>query len=210
MDIRSMTLKDFCDAVSSKDPVPGGGAVGAVVAALGASLAEMVANLTIGKKKYQEWEAEMERVLEEMEKARDDLMDIAIRDVKAFDGFMKALKLPKDTPEQKREREKKMQEAMRESTDVPYELARKVRDVLKDVETVTEFGNKNAISDAVSAAELCRAAFEIAKANVKINLKSLKDEDLRNYYEQELEELEGQVYGSYERIKKMVEENGWL
>ena len=210
MDIRSMKVKEFCDSVASKDPVPGGGAVGAVVAALGAALAEMVANLTIGKKKYQEWEAEMERVLEDMEKAREDLMDIAHRDIKAFDSFMKALKLPKDTLEQKEERKRRMQEAIKNAIDVPYELARKVRDIMKDVEIVTEFGNKNAVSDAVSASELCRASFEIARANVRINLKSIDDEDLKSYYTQEMEELEGQIYGSYKRIKEMVEKNGWL
>ncbi len=210
MRIRELKIKEFCDMVASKDPVPGGGAVGAVVMALGAALAEMVANLTIGKKKYQEWEAEMERIVEEMEKVREDLMDIARKDIEAFNSFMEALKLPKETPEQKEERKIKMQEALKNAIDVPYELARKVRDVMRDVEVVTEFGNKNAVSDALSAAELGRAAFEIAKANVRINLKSLEDERLKEYYTQEMEELEGQVYGSYDRIKEMIEKNGWL
>lgn len=210
MDIKKLTVEEFLKEVASKSHVPGGGAVGAVAAALGAGLTEMVANLTIGKKKYQEWEAEMERVVEKMEALREDLMSLAVKDMEAFDKFMEALKLPKDTEEQKKIRGERMQEALKHAIDVPYELARKVRDVIKETEVVTEFGNKNAVSDALSAAELLRAAFEMAKANVKINMKSLKDEKLKEYYAQEMDELEKQVYGAYKRIKDMIEENGWL
>ncbi len=210
MDIKKLTVEEFLKEVASKSHVPGGGAVGAVAAALGAGLTEMVANLTIGKKKYQEWEAEMERVVEKMEALREDLMSLAVKDMEAFDKFMEALKLPKDTEEQKKIRSEKMQEALKHAIDVPYELARKVRDVIKETEVVTEFGNKNAVSDALSAAELLRAAFEMAKANVKINMKSLKDEKLKEYYAQEMDELEKQVYGAYKRIRDMIEENGWL
>ena len=210
MDIKKLTVEEFLKEVASKSHVPGGGAVGAVAAALGSGLTEMVANLTIGKKKYKEWEATMEKVVEKMEALREDLMSLAVKDMEAFDKFMEALKLPKETEEQKKIRSEKMQEALKHAIDVPYELARKVRDVIKETEVVTEFGNKNAVSDALSAAELLRAAFEMAKANVKINMKSLKDEKLKEYYAQEIDELEKQVYGSYKRIKDMIEENGWL
>lgn len=210
MDVSKMTVKEFVDEVASKSPAPGGGAVGAVVASLAAALSEMVANLTLGKKKYQEWEGEMERVIETMENIREELCDLARKDIEAFNKFMEVLKLPKETEEQKKIRAEKMQEALKEAIDVPYELARKVRDVIKNAEIVTEFGNKNAVSDALSSAELCRAAFEIAKANVMINLRSMKDEELKKYYLQEIDELEKQVYGSYNRIRDMIEENGWL
>jgi formiminotetrahydrofolate cyclodeaminase len=210
MDIRKMTIEEFMKKVASKEHVPGGGAVGAVAAALGSGLTEMVANLTIGKKKYQEWEAEMERIVEAMEALREKICDLAVKDMEAFDGFMEAMKLPKNTEEEKKIREQRMQQAIKEAIDVPYELARKVRDVIKETEVVTKFGNKNAVSDALSAAELLRAAFEMAKANVRINLKYLKDEKLKEYYTQEMDELEKQVYGSYDRIREMIEENGWL
>ncbi|MCD6449910.1 MAG: cyclodeaminase/cyclohydrolase family protein [Thermotogaceae bacterium] len=210
MGIENITVGEFVEQVSSKEPVPGGGAVGAVVAALAAGLTEMVANLTIGKKKYKEWEGEMERVVSEMEKTKEELYLIAKKDMDAFNAFMEAMKLPKNTEEEKKIRQEKMQGALKGAIDVPYELARKARDIIKQTEIVTEFGNKNAVSDALSAAELCKAAFEIAKANVYINLKYLKDEKLKEYYEQETDELEKQVYGSYNRIKEMIKENGWL
>ncbi len=210
MSICEKSLKGFIDEVASKTPVPGGGAVGAVVGALAAALTEMVANLTLGKKKYQEWEGEMEKVIENMEKLREDLCTLAKRDIEAFDKVMDAMKLPKDTEDQKAKRSEEIQKALKGAADVPYELSRKVRDVIKFTEIVVEFGNKNAISDALSAAELCRASFEIAKANVLINLKSLKDEKNKKYYSEEIDEIEKQVYGSYKRIKEIIEKNGWL
>jgi len=210
MDIKDLTIGEFVEQVSSKEPVPGGGAVGAIAAVLAAGLTEMVANLTVGKKKYKEWEAEMEKVISEMEEIKDELYLIAKKDMDAFNAFMKAMKLPKGTEEEKKARQERMQEALKGAIDVPYELARKARDIIKKAEIVTEFGNKNAVSDALSSAELCRAAFEIAKANIRINLKHLKDEKLKKYYEEETDELEKQVYGSYKRIKEMIEENAWL
>ena len=210
MEIREMKIKEFCDKVAEKTPTPGGGAVGAVVAGLSASLIEMVANLTIGKKKYQEWESEMERIVENMENIREKLMDIAKKDIEAFNEVIRAYKLPKSTEDEKKEREKKIQEALIKAADVPFELARIIRDVIKDAEVVTEFGNKNAVSDALSSAELCRAAFEIAKANVLINLKYIKDENKKDYYRTELEELENQIYGCWKRIKELIRENDWL
>ena len=210
MEIREMKIKEFCDKIAEKTPTPGGGAVGAVVAGYSAALIEMVANLTLGKKKYQEWESEMEKIIERMENIREKLMDIAKKDVQAFNEVMSAYKLPKNTEEEKKEREKKIQEALIKAADVPFELARITRDLIKDAEIVTEFGNKNAISDALSSAELCRAVFEIAKANVLINLKYVKDENKKNYYKTELEELENQVYGCWERIKELIKENDWL
>ncbi|HIP91962.1 MAG TPA: formiminotransferase-cyclodeaminase [Thermotoga sp.] len=210
MEIREMKIKEFCDKIAEKTPTPGGGAVGAVVAGYSAALIEMVANLTLGKKKYQEWESEMEKIIERMENIREKLMDIAKKDIQAFNEVMSAYKLPKNTEEEKKEREKKIQEALIKAADVPFELARITRDLIKDAEIVTEFGNKNAISDALSSAELCRAVFEIAKANVLINLKYVKDENKKNYYKTELEELENQVYGCWERIKELIKENDWL
>lgn len=210
MEIREMKIKEFCDKIAEKTPTPGGGAVGAVVAGYSAALIEMVANLTLGKKKYQEWESEMEKIIERMENIREKLMDIAKKDIQAFNEVMSAYKLPKNTEEEKKEREKKIQEALIRAADVPFELARITRDLIKDAEVVTEFGNKNAISDALSSAELCKAVFEIAKANVLINLKYVKDENKKNYYKTELEELENQVYGCWERIKELIKENDWL
>ncbi|MBO8161595.1 MAG: cyclodeaminase/cyclohydrolase family protein [Thermosipho sp. (in: Bacteria)] len=205
MDIKNMTLKEFCDKVSEKSPVPGGGAVGAVVAALAASLNQMVANLTLGKKKYEDFQEVMEEVLESMEYSRNKLQEIASKDIEAFNEVMEAIKLPKDNPD----RGIKLQEALKKAADVPFELAREARNILKYCQITCKWGNKNAISDAYSAAELSRAAFRIAMYNVLINLKSIKDEEFVDNYKSELQELKNEAQGIYKDIRELIKENGF-
>ncbi|QTA37859.1 cyclodeaminase/cyclohydrolase family protein [Thermosipho ferrireducens] len=205
MELKNMTLKEFCDKVAEKSPVPGGGAVGAIVASLAASLNQMVANLTIGKKKYEEYEEIMEEVLENMELSRRRLQDIADRDIRAFNKVMEAFKIPKDNPERK----EKLEHALKEAADVPFELARESRNVMKYTEITCKWGNKNAISDAFSAAELSLAAFKIAMYNVLINLKSIKDSAFVKHYEEELKELKGEIEGIYNNIKELIAANGF-
>jgi len=203
MDIKNMTLKEFCDKVAEKSPVPGGGAVGAVVAALAASLNQMVANLTIGKKKYSDYQEIMEEVLENMEYSRNKLQEIAEKDIAAFDKVMKAFKLPKDDPK----REELVQSSLKEAADVPFELAREARNILKYCRITSKWGNKNAISDAYSASELAKAAFRISVYNVLINLKSIKDKEFVEKYITELQELKNEVKGLYSEIREWIKEN---
>ncbi|MDK2886070.1 MAG: methenyltetrahydrofolate cyclohydrolase [Thermosipho sp. (in: thermotogales)] len=205
MDIRNMTLKEFCDRVAEKSPVPGGGAVGAVVAALAASLNQMVANLTIGKKNYSDYQEAMEEVLENMEYSRNKLQEIAEKDILAFDEVMKILKLPKENPERK----ELLQEALKKAADVPFELGRECRNILKYCQITSKWGNKNAISDAYSAAELAKAAFRISMYNVLINLKSIQDKNFVDNYLSELEELKNEVKGLYSEIREWIKENGF-
>ncbi|ANQ54340.1 formiminotransferase-cyclodeaminase [Thermosipho affectus] len=205
MNVEKTTLKEFCDMVSDKSPVPGGGAVGAIVAAFSAALNQMVANLTIGKKKYAEYEESMEEVLEHMEYSRNKLQDIATKDMEAFNEVMKAIKIPKDNPE----RGKILQEALKKAADVPFELARETRNILKYSQITSKFGNKNAISDAYSSAELAYSSFRIAMYNVLINLSSIKDEDFVKEYKEELEDLKNEVDGLYKNIRELIKENGF-
>lgn len=205
MDVRKTTLKEFCDMVADKTPAPGGGAVGAIVAALAASLNQMVANLTIGKKKYREYEKTMQEVLENMEYSREKLQDLATKDINAFNAVMEAIKLPKND----QTRSEKIQEALKKATDVPFELARESRNILKFSELTSKFGNKNAISDAYSSAELAYAAFKIAMYNVLINLSSIKDEEFVSKYKEELEELRNEVEGLYNSIRELIKGNGF-
>ncbi|MGC8820324.1 MAG: cyclodeaminase/cyclohydrolase family protein [Fervidobacterium sp.] len=205
VEIRKLTVEELCNKVKEKTPAPGGGAVGAVAAALGGSLNSMVANLTISKKKYEEYEGLMQEVLENMELVIERTLRLAENDVKAFNNVMNALKLPKEDPE----REHKIQTALKEAIDTPLELVRCARDILKYSEIVARWGNKNAISDAFSAAELARAACKIGEYNVMINLKSINDDKYKNSVLGGMYEVmqEAKVY--YERIQELVKENGF-
>ncbi|ABS60754.1 cyclodeaminase/cyclohydrolase family protein [Fervidobacterium nodosum] len=205
MEVRKITVEELCNKVKEKTPVPGGGAVGAVAAALAGSLNSMVANLTFGKKKYEEFEGLMQEVLENMELVVEKSLKLAEEDVKAFDAVMAAYKLPKEEPN----REEKIQEALKKAIETPFELIECARDILKYSEIVAKWGNKNAVSDAFSAAELARAACKIGEYNVMINLKSITDENYKNKILDEMYEVmhEAKVY--YDRIQELVKENGF-
>jgi len=205
VEVRKITVEELCNKVKEKTPVPGGGAVGAVAAALAGSLNSMVANLTFGKKKYEEFEGLMQEVLENMELVVEKSLKLAEEDVKAFDAVMAAYKLPKEEPN----REEKIQEALKKAIETPFELIECARDILKYSEIVAKWGNKNAVSDAFSAAELARAACKIGEYNVMINLKSITDENYKNKILDEMYEVmhEAKVY--YDRIQELVKENGF-
>jgi len=205
MDIRKMTVEELCYKVKEKTPVPGGGAVGAVAAALAGALNSMVANLTLGKKKYENYEGVMQEVLENMELIIERSLKLATEDVNAFDKVMSAFKLPKEDPD----RENKIQSALKEAIRTPYELIEQARDILKYSEIVAKWGNQNAVSDAFSAAELARAACKIGEYNVMINLKSIEDESYKNKVLDEMYEVIGEAKVYYERIRELVKENGF-
>ncbi|WP_448375333.1 cyclodeaminase/cyclohydrolase family protein [Fervidobacterium sp.] len=205
MDIRKMTVEELCYKVKEKTPVPGGGAVGAVAAALAGALNSMVANLTLGKKKYENYEGIMQEVLENMELIVERSLKLSTEDVNAFDKVMSAFKLPKEDPD----RENKIQSALKEAIRTPYELIEQARDILKYSEIVAKWGNQNAVSDAFSAAELARAACKIGEYNVMINLKSIEDESYKNKVLDEMYEVIGEAKVYYERIRELVKENGF-
>ncbi len=193
MSIIDKSVKDFVEEVAAKSPTPGGGAVGATVAAMGAALLEMVAQLTVGKKGYEDYEAEMERVISEGDYRKKKLLELVDEDIEAFNEVMKTLKLPKDTPEKKKERSEKLQESLKKACEVPYDLAREISKLCPLAESVNKFGNKNAKSDAESAVALLEAAFNCALANVEINLKSIKDQEFISSMNEAVRELKGKV-----------------
>ncbi|MEJ5228801.1 MAG: cyclodeaminase/cyclohydrolase family protein [Pseudothermotoga sp.] len=204
MSFEKLSIREFAERVADKSPTPGGGAVGALVGALAASLVEMVANLTLSRADYSDWHAEMEKVVSLMKEKRLALLEGIDLDVKAFDEVMAAYKLPKNTVEEKEKRSQLIQEALKKAARVPYESCRHVKEILKSAVSVTEWGNVNAISDAVSAAELAASAFYSAKANVLINLKLIKDEEFKEYMLHELKTFAGEVEGALRSVRQLA------
>ncbi len=165
----------FLDATAAGTATPGGGAVAALAGALAAALTTMVARLTIGKKKYAEVEAEMKDVVVRAEALRAQLTAAIDADSTAFDAVMAAMKMPKDTEQQKAARAEAIQAATQRAIDVPLAVVRACVDLLELTREVAAHGNANALSDAASAAHLARAAIEAAAMNVRINAAGLDD-----------------------------------
>jgi len=143
------------------------------VGALAAALSTMVANLTLGKKKYAASEAAMRDVRARGEEARRRLMNLARRDSEAFEAVLKARRMPENTPEEAAARSRALAEAELSAARVPLETAEACLEVLDLAGIAAKLGNANAITDVGVAALLARAAGEGALLNVEINLKSM-------------------------------------
>ncbi|GEP02443.1 methenyltetrahydrofolate cyclohydrolase [Methylobacterium oxalidis] len=182
------TIQKFLDGLASSAPTPGGGGAAAISGAMGAALVSMVCNLTIGKKKYVEVEADLKEVLAKSEALRSTLTGMIADDVEAFDAVMGAYGLPKETDEQKAARAEKIQAALKIATDVPLACCRVCREVIDLAAIAADKGNLNVISDAGVAVLSAYAGLRSAALNVYVNAKGLDD---RAFAEARLKELEG-------------------
>lgn len=188
-----INIKEYLDKAAAGKAVPGGGSVAALNAALAASLAEMVANLTVGKKGYEAVEEEMKALAKEASQLRNNLTAAIDQDADAYTEVMAAYRLPKKTDQEITLRQQKIQEAIKHAALVPLEVARDALAVIELAGRAIQKGNKNASSDGAVAAMNARTAALAAIYNVKINLKSIKDDSFVEKLSQEVKELENQV-----------------
>lgn len=169
------TLTEFTDALAAATAAPGGGSTAAVVAALAASLAAMVARLTAGRPKFAAVDATMQETIATADQLRSQLLTLATTDAAAFDAVMAAFRLPKDTDDQKHERQAAVQMAYQRATVVPLQTLAAAIEALALCVQVVELGNPNAITDAISGALLAEAAAQGAALNVQVNLTTIED-----------------------------------
>jgi len=162
------------EALASGTPTPGGGTAAALAGAMAASLAEMVANLTLNRKKYIAVQPHMEQVAKESRELRARLLSLADEDAAVYLGVMAAYKLPKGSDSEISDRNGAILRAIEQAARVPLTTADCALRVLELVSTVAQKGNQNAITDAGVAMLLGQAAVEGALYNVYINLSSLE------------------------------------
>ena len=196
---------DFVAATASKAPTPGGGAIAALTAATGAALAEMVANLTFGKKGYAAVQTEMEELQAKAEAIRKRMLELSQADADVFNIFMNALGLPKNTDEEKAARTAAIQQAYKDAAMVPFEIGELANQIFDLAELASRKGNQNLITDGIIAAINARAAVKSAFLNVRINLSGIKDESFvaeltsKMYaIEKDLDVKESSIIGLYE------------
>ena len=171
------TIAKFLDELASEQPTPGGGGAAAIMGAVGAALVSMVANLTIGKKNYEAFDAELKATNAEAEKVRAELTAAIDEDVVAFNAVMGAYGLPRGTDEEKAARAAAIQAALKQATDAPLRAVKACHEVIKLSAVVAEKGNINVISDAGVAVLAANAGLRSAALNVYINAKSIKDRE---------------------------------
>ena len=203
--LADMTVKEFLDQTASSSPVPGGGSVAAFSAGVAAALTEMVANLTLGKKGYEEVQEEMKEIAGKGINYRKQFVEDIDRDSDAFNEVMAAFKLPKETEEEKEARKNAIQAGSKNATLVPLQVAKNAFEMMDMIEKVVEQGNKNAVTDGAVAAMMARTAVLSALYNVKINLGSIKDTAFVEKVTKEMNVLESKVHEMEQKILAKVQ-----
>ena len=186
-------ITEYLDKAAAGSAVPGGGSVAALNAALAAGLTEMVANLTVSKKGYEEVETEMKALADRAAQLRNKLTAAIDQDADAYTEVMAAYRLPKATDEEKTIRQQKIQDAIKQAALIPLEVAREAVAVLDLAGRAIRKGNKNAVSDGAVAAMNARTAALAALYNVRINLSSIDDKRFVEKLAQEGKDLQNQI-----------------
>ena len=169
-------LQVYLDDAAANKPAPGGGSVSACAGALGAALVSMVCNLTRGREKFADVEAEIVAIVEASEAARHRLEQLLQEDTTAYNGVIAAYKMPKETAEDQAARSQAVQDGLIVAADVPLEICRVAVEVCRLARDAAGIGNPQAVTDAGIGAILGEAAVVGAALNVRINLGSIKDE----------------------------------
>lgn len=200
------TCKTFIDELASKAPVPGGGSVCAYVGSLGMALGSMVANLTLGKKKYQDVQEDIQQILSKAEKLIEKMNSLVEDDVNAFIPLSQAYGLPSGTEEEKAIKNETMQNALVDAVIVPLEIARCCSEAIDLHDELEKKGTVIAISDVGVGVLFCKAALQGAKLNVLINTSIMDDSILRDCVLAEIEELTDLYIPKVDEIYKRVED----
>ena len=184
MKLIDMTVTDFANEVDSNSPAPGGGSVSALASDIGVGLARMMAHLSFGKKKFEalddKTKEEFKVRFDKLGEIRTELSTLVDKDTESFNEFMKALKLPKETDEEKVARAKAMEEATIFSIEVPYKTAKLSLEALKLLDFLVANGNQNAITDIGVGTLMIATGMEGAILNVKVNLMGLENKEIHD------------------------------
>ncbi len=190
------SLNDFIKELSSKSPVPGGGGASALIGAVAAALCSMVANLTSGKKKYADYQDDIDRIIGKMNSSIRSLMNLIVKDAEVFLPLSEAYSIPKEQPG----RDEILESALVNACSIPLEIIREAASLVDIIEELKIKGSRLAVSDVGVAASACRAALDGAAMNVYINTNLMKD---KKYAAKVNEETACIVANSCKRLEKV-------
>lgn len=205
MELHAISVLDFVRELGSSAPVPGGGSVAAMNGSTAAALIEMVANLTIGKTKYESVQEEMKEIQARMCQVKEDFIHYINKDSAAFMELMGAFKLPKETDEEKHIRKEEIQRTTKRAALVPFEIGVLAASLLPLAETVIVKGNTNAITDGAIAVINARAAVKSAFLNVRINLGSIQDQKFVDTMNTRMSDIEATLDEAEKRLLSLVQ-----
>ena len=202
--VESMSIQEFLDVLSSKEPVPGGGGASALTGALGNALGQMVANLTIGKKKYALVEDEIKELAERMKGIQGQFTALADQDAKVFAPLAKCYSLPSGTEEEKAYKAEVMEARLLDASLVPMEIMEKASEMLEIMDILADKGSRMAVSDVGVGVQFIRTALLGAVMNVYINTKSMKNREKAEEMNEKAERLIKEGTEAADRIYQKV------
>lgn len=202
--VESMTIQEFLDVLSSKEPVPGGGGASALAGALGNALGQMVANLTIGKKKYALVEDEIKELAERMKGIQGQFSALADQDAKVFAPLAKCYSLPSGTEEEKAYKAEVMEARLLDASLVPMEIMEKASEMLEIMDILADKGSRMAVSDVGVGVQFIRTSLLGAVMNVYINTKSMKNREKAEEMNEKAERLIKEGTEAADRIYQKV------
>lgn len=187
--IAQRSCVDFIEVLASKSAVPGGGGAAALAGAIGMALGSMVCNLTTGKKKYAQYEENIQEILVKAAKLEAELLSMIDKDAEGFYPLSKAYGLPTSTEEEKQYKSETMEKCLKVACQVPMDIVRLCFKSIKLHEELVDKGSKLAISDVGCGVQCLRAAILSGQLNVIINVNSMKDREYAQKIEIECNQL---------------------
>jgi formiminotetrahydrofolate cyclodeaminase len=172
------TIYQFINELSSDAPIPGGGGASGLVAACGMALGNMVLSLTTGKKKFEQYQDEIDDLIEKGNNLTDALLRGMDADAAAFIPLTMAYRMPKETEEEQAKRDAVMEEALVTASEAPLHMMANIMEAMHLIHRIAEIGSRMAISDAGVGIQCCMAAMHGASLNVFINTKSMKNREV--------------------------------
>lgn len=197
-----MEMIDWLHALASDAPTPGGGGVAAMTGAMASGLSAMAAALTVGKKKYECYRTDLERILSDSRAQSDTLYGLISKDADAFFPLSRAYGIPKDDPS----RDEVLEEALRNAANAPMEMLSTLSALPALLEELTEKGSKLLVSDVGCGASLCASAAECALFNVLVNTKLMKDRAFADKMTADAMAAEQKIAASCREIAARVKE----
>ncbi len=202
--LASMSVRGFVELLGSRTPAPGGGSASALVAAMGAALGAMVGWMTYGKRKFEAEDAVMRRLVPPLHEAMKDLLPLIDRDTRAFDAYLAAVGMPKDTAEEKAARHQAMRDGLKAAVQVPLEVMRTADRCWEAMAEMAAHGNPASRSDLEVGAKALEAGIWGAYRNVAINLPGIEDEAFRRATEEEAKALAERAAAMRDRVLEAV------
>ncbi|HXK08248.1 MAG TPA: glutamate formimidoyltransferase [Vicinamibacteria bacterium] len=202
--LASTSVRGFVELLGSRTPAPGGGSASALIAAMGAALGAMVGWTTFGKRKFEGQDARMRRLIPVLHEAMKALLPMIDRDTRAFDAYLAAVGMPKDTAEEKAARHGAMQEGLRAAVSVPLDVMRAADRCWPAMAEMAEHGNPASRSDLEVGARALEAGIWGAFRNVSINLPGVEDEAFRQGVAQEAEALAARAAAMRDTVLQVV------